>query len=386
LVAVYLLILYAYLMKILILWDWPKGWVGYLVLGVSVAGFLALVLVRPIGQETLTAWVRRLSSVFLIAEIPLSAVLLLAAWRRVSEYGLTENRYILIVLGCWACIVAALMLVRREWTVRMMPASLCLLALATSVGPWGAFGMSERQQIGRLSGILTELNILRDGRIVPPGRVAAQDTVREVSAIVRYLYEVHGLGGMQSWFTEKLDTLGLVAGTNNRWGDGPPRAFVTRLGLPYLQTWESVSDRRRHRTARAPAAIDVRGGETLIRGVTMHQWRAGSVDSLVGRTELDPRTLRVTVLLRGSVVDEDTLWFDLSALAQWAMGMEGEQPELDGGAMQVEGGGNRRAGRFLLSSLTVRQQGDSLSIEDFAGDVLILEAKGTPVPLRRQGK
>ena len=46
--TVYMGILYVYLFKIILTAHWPSGWVAYLVLGFSVAGILALLLIYPI--------------------------------------------------------------------------------------------------------------------------------------------------------------------------------------------------------------------------------------------------------------------------------------------------------------------------------------------------
>ena len=46
-VAVYLVILTAYLVKVLPTWNWPSGWIGWLVSSVAAAGILSLRLVHP---------------------------------------------------------------------------------------------------------------------------------------------------------------------------------------------------------------------------------------------------------------------------------------------------------------------------------------------------
>src|SRR5512136_987531 len=57
LVTVYLLILYAYLLKILIQWSWPKGWVSSLVVGFSATSILSLLLMHPIREQSENAWI-----------------------------------------------------------------------------------------------------------------------------------------------------------------------------------------------------------------------------------------------------------------------------------------------------------------------------------------
>ena len=102
LVTLYVLILYAYLVKIIAIREWPRGTIGWLVSIVSVVGMLALLLVHPLRNQPGHRWIRLYSRSFYAGLFPLIILLLMAIWRRVSEYGLTEDRYFLIVLsfGC----------------------------------------------------------------------------------------------------------------------------------------------------------------------------------------------------------------------------------------------------------------------------------------------
>ena len=93
LVTVYVLILYAYLMKIMIDWDWPRGWVANLVLGFSLTGIFSLLLVFPIREHVENRWIARgFAKWYYIAEIPLVAVLLLAVLRRVDEFTASRKQ------------------------------------------------------------------------------------------------------------------------------------------------------------------------------------------------------------------------------------------------------------------------------------------------------
>ncbi|TFH64727.1 MAG: DUF4153 domain-containing protein, partial [Candidatus Zixiibacteriota bacterium] len=53
---VYFVILYAYLGKILIEWNWPRGWVSGLILGFSSTGLATLLLLYPIRERSENVW------------------------------------------------------------------------------------------------------------------------------------------------------------------------------------------------------------------------------------------------------------------------------------------------------------------------------------------
>ena len=69
---------------------------------------------------------------------PLIVLLLMAIWRRLSEYGLTEDR----VLVCWCLTlwmtgIAGYFSFQRQPSIKAIPVSLALIAMLTIAGPWG---------------------------------------------------------------------------------------------------------------------------------------------------------------------------------------------------------------------------------------------------------
>ena len=85
LVIVYLLILYAYLLKILMQWNWPKGWVSSLIIGFSAISILSLLLMHPIRNRSENAWIRAAGKWLYIVMIPLIVVLFLAVTERIGD-------------------------------------------------------------------------------------------------------------------------------------------------------------------------------------------------------------------------------------------------------------------------------------------------------------
>jgi len=204
LVLVYFVILYTYIAKIIITWNWPQGWVGRLILGFAATGILALFVLDPIKEQTGQSWIKRASRWYYIILIPLVVVLFLALWRRISEYGITEDRYLGLAIGVWMAVMAGYFLLSKSRSIKIIPASLCILAFAISFGPWGMFAVSERSQIDRLQGLLTTNSILVNGSVQKAPDAVSSDDVIEISAILWYLREVHGYDGIQGWFAENL--------------------------------------------------------------------------------------------------------------------------------------------------------------------------------------
>src|SRR5690606_39092070 len=99
LMTIYLGILLVYETKILLEWEMPKGIVATLILGYAVFGILSLLLVWPIKGDDGNRWVQLFARFFYLMMIPLIILLVLAVYTRVSSYGFTEERYILVVLA-----------------------------------------------------------------------------------------------------------------------------------------------------------------------------------------------------------------------------------------------------------------------------------------------
>ncbi|HEY4288118.1 MAG TPA: DUF4153 domain-containing protein [Puia sp.] len=205
--TVYLLILYAYLFRIIFTATWPYGWVSYLVLGFSVAGILAILLVWPLREEENNKWISGYSRFFYIALLPLIVMLFIAIWKRVAAYGITELRYFVLALAMWLLSMALYFLLSKRKSIRLIPLSLCVMAFLVSFGPWGAVGVSLYSQQHRLKDLLVKDKVLVNGKVAGVHEQISLDDRKEITDITRYIVEVHGYRVLQPWFRENLDNL-----------------------------------------------------------------------------------------------------------------------------------------------------------------------------------
>lgn len=204
LMTTYLAILLVYELKILIEWEMPKGIVATLILGYAVFGMLSLLLVWPIRDDDGSRWVRLFSKSFYLTLIPLIVLLALAVYQRVSHYGFTEERHILMVLTLWLSAIAVYFLSFRRGDIQLIPVSLAVLALLSTFGPQSATDISRRSQQRRLAKTL---------------HTAPQNT-DERPSIVTYLLEAHGIQSLQAFTATDLDSLDREITTTNK--DLPP--------------------------------------------------------------------------------------------------------------------------------------------------------------------
>lgn len=201
LLLVYTAILYAYAVKIALAWELPKGTLASMVVGYLFAGAATLLLGYPSRDKggPLVHFFWR-HWVWLVA-LPV-VLLFIAASRRIADYGLTEQRYLILLAGVWALILAGIRLVRGgDFDLRLLPGVLALLLFAASFGPGGAIGFSVMSQKTELASILAAKNMLVDGRFVPASgdNPLGQDAAR-VRTIEWYLNKHRSLEVLAPWF------------------------------------------------------------------------------------------------------------------------------------------------------------------------------------------
>ena len=169
LVVIYLAILTAYLGKVILTRTWPTGWIGYLVSSVSATGVLALLLVHPLRERADSRWVNGYGRWWFVALLPSLGMLLAAIAKRVGQYGFTEQRYFLLVLALWLLGLALYYGITASRNIKLIPMTLCAVALLTTMGPWSAYAVSRRSQLNRLDGLLEKNGMGRPALPAQPG-------------------------------------------------------------------------------------------------------------------------------------------------------------------------------------------------------------------------
>jgi hypothetical protein len=204
LVVIYLLILTTYLAKVVITREWPSGWIGYLVSFVTITGMLAWLLVRPLEDRTEYAWVKRYTRGFYFALLPSIGMLWVALIKRVMQYGVTERRYIALAGALWLTGIVLFYIISRSRSLKVIPATLCVVALLLSAGPIGAFSVSRRDQTRRLERVLVRNGLLSNGLMVRSTRAVSDSDVVAIGSGVWYLRNTHGVRALDRWLPDSV--------------------------------------------------------------------------------------------------------------------------------------------------------------------------------------
>lgn len=194
LVGVYTAILYAYTIKIMIARSWPHGWVALPVLLLSGIGIFTFLLLYPLRVREGEKWAQWFTTNFPRVLAPLTLLLLLSLRVRISEYGVTESRYLGVALGFWVLVWALAFVLRKQAGIRWVPSSLAVICVLAAFGPWSAGAISKTSQIKHLKHVLHAYGLWKDKRASRPLATVnlSSKEASDFEDTINYLVRRHG--------------------------------------------------------------------------------------------------------------------------------------------------------------------------------------------------
>ena len=163
LLAIYALILHVYAAKIAIDAALPRGQIGWMVSVFLTLGYLTFLLALP--EQSPFASARRLfRSLWPPATLIPVGLLVVGLQKRIQDYGITEDRYLIATVAVCAVLLFLAWLPRRQLDVRLVPAVAAGLLLIGAMGPFSAGFMTAHSQARRFIAVLDASGELKDGR------------------------------------------------------------------------------------------------------------------------------------------------------------------------------------------------------------------------------
>lgn len=398
LLLLYLVILYAYGAKIVGLWDWPKGIVSWLIVAVSVLGILTFLLIHPYGQKEENSWIRKFTKVYYFIVVPLVALLFTAISMRVSDYGITINRYIIILLGVWLTIVCIYFIIGKN-NIKFIPISLCLLILLMSFGPWSMFSVSERSQANRLEELLTENGILKDGKIINeqvliidsnfysqdftyPNQSLMNDSLcNEVKSIIDYLDDHHGFNAIKNWYEEDYSTaIANYNETKKRWSRiNEAEIYMNAMGLEYRYYYvASENEYFSYYTPYYQQVTNIKGYDYMI-DISYYHYNGQNYDSQKISFDIDNKPYEIKRVNKErfiielfnnnkSVIAIDLDEIKIPLIEKYGKNYESELPIEE---LTVNGKQGNMAYKFEMTNLGFRSENDTINVESVNGKLFL---------------
>lgn len=186
---IYILILYIYFGRIAILWELPKGGIVYMTLSLMISS-MVLGLLKKLSSTTLYGWFfPRLA----LVQIPILIMFWVAVCYRIGEYGFTEDRVMLVVVGVAVTLsVFALLLCgenKRYFTVLLIWLALMATGLLLPTKYISVASQKSRMEtMARSLGFVDESgNVDLSHSSLPHFTAEQYDTFNELKNVVAFL-------------------------------------------------------------------------------------------------------------------------------------------------------------------------------------------------------
>ena len=264
-VFVYLMILYAYFAKIVTTGEVPNGMLAYMIAGFAGAGIITYMIAWPM-RDSGSPQLRLFYKIFFPMLIIPVGFHFYAIWERISAYGLTEQRYMLLLSAIWLAIMATTNSMSRI-PLKAIPATLCILMIFASFGPWGGVSISGKSQFARLENLLVKYEILQGGKIVKTEAEIPFEDRKNISSIIDYLCRTERDAFIATWFK----------GDKEKWSCHGARNLTADMGFVYVGKYsrhDRDGEERFNLYTKGKSFVDVKGYDVLINHVNVYTHRS----------------------------------------------------------------------------------------------------------------
>jgi len=172
-----IVVLYAYLIKILVTWNLPSGQVNWYTSFASLV-FIVLSFVLPQFPGKTVGAFKRFGGLVLL---PIIAIQAYMVWVRFDAYGLTPARWVSAICTLMAVIFMFVSLIKGMRYIRYMIPAVAVAALVLTIGPFNAIDFPAWEQGQRLESILVTDGMLSGGKIAPSASVSKTDRIKITS-------------------------------------------------------------------------------------------------------------------------------------------------------------------------------------------------------------
>lgn len=139
--------------------------------------------------------------------IPLIILLAVAIFTRVIEYGITEPRYILVVLSIWLTGITAYFLLGKSQNIKIIPISLCMVALVSVWGPQSATYISMRSQLKALVAVFEKNNAYKNEVFTSLPQTTPKEDLQQANDIIHFIVNRTNFESFRGHINVNIDSL-----------------------------------------------------------------------------------------------------------------------------------------------------------------------------------
>ncbi len=156
-VSLYIVLLYAYIVKIIIQWEMPKGMVSFLVSASMLLMLLHVTKTYPERINPKRTLEKALLKILPAACIPLVILMSVGIFRRIADYGISESRYYVLAINIFFYAVIAILLTPKIiCKSKYIAIVFCSMFFIATNGPLSAYNVTHRVWMGSIKDALAE--------------------------------------------------------------------------------------------------------------------------------------------------------------------------------------------------------------------------------------
>ena len=208
LAVIYACILLSYGSKILLTQTWPKWLISWMVIGYTIRCTIVYFLTYPLANQS---WIKKIHTWYFVSILVFLPLLVGAISQRIAQYGITEQRYMIVMMTIWIAIVGIWSLIWNKKSFHLMIGWLLILACNSVYTPRSASSVSLMSQKSRLEQLLTQHNLF-DGENITKQTIATSsltgqdyNDMNQIGMIWSYISQSHGTEELAYLYNETTD-------------------------------------------------------------------------------------------------------------------------------------------------------------------------------------
>lgn len=206
--GLYLIILYIYLIKIIVAWELPNGWVTTLISVLGLIGLLTIIILYPVIKSKENKLINFLGKYFPLMIIPLLILMSIAIFRRIDDYGLTANRLFALRLNIWLYGISIFLYITASRHPKWILISLLAVALVSTWGPLNSFVVTKNILLSSWTENLEKAGLYKNNQVILPDttyKPVAEVDYNRIVDVYTYLRDNYGENVFHPYFPSKID-------------------------------------------------------------------------------------------------------------------------------------------------------------------------------------
>ena len=202
LVLIYLVIMYFYFGKITFEMELPKGFLTYFINAMVVIGLLAYLLIYPYQTTSKSKIIQIYAKHFFKVLIPVVIVQFIGIFRRIGDYGFTEERYLVLLTTVLICTMIVYFAIMKGKRIQQIPMFIFYFTAFSTFG-LSASTVAKWSQSKQIKELLIK-NQMFDGKTIKPmpGQLNVINTKNsELYEKFTFMVYEYGITGFEPYLT-----------------------------------------------------------------------------------------------------------------------------------------------------------------------------------------